>query len=54
MSPDIADAGMGLLALCRERLGLDSTTVTKAINQNNRVESKGWKEAFSKFRTIYR
>jgi hypothetical protein len=53
MSPDIADAGMGLLALCRERLGLDSTSVTKAINTNNKDANKGWKEAFSKFRTVY-
>jgi hypothetical protein len=53
MSPDIADAGMGLLALCRERLSLDSSTATKALNPNNKSESKGWKNAFSKFRSVY-
>ncbi len=54
ISPDIADAGMGLLALARERLNLDSTTATKALNPNNKSESKGWKQCFSKFKAIYR
>jgi hypothetical protein len=53
ISPDIADAGMGLLALARERLNLDSGTATKALNTNNKVASSGWKQAFSKFRSIY-
>jgi hypothetical protein len=53
ISPDIADAGMGLLALARERLNLDSGSATKAIDQNNKTNSRGWKQAFSKFKTIY-
>jgi hypothetical protein len=53
ISPDIADAGMGLLALARERLNLDSSTATKALNPNNKSDSKGWKQAFSKFKAIY-
>jgi hypothetical protein len=53
ISPDIADAGMGLLALARERLNLDSSKATKELNQNNKVASSGWKNAFSKFRSIY-
>jgi hypothetical protein len=53
ISPDIADAGMGLLALARERLNLDSGKATKALNTNNKVVSSGWKQAFSKFRSIY-
>ncbi len=54
ISPDIADAGMGLLALARERLNLDSTTATKALNPNNKSDGKGWKQSFSKFSAIYR
>jgi hypothetical protein len=53
ISPDIADAGMGLLALARERLNLDSSQATKALNTNNKITSGGWKQAFSKFRSIY-
>jgi hypothetical protein len=53
MSPDIADAGMGLLALARERLNLDSSTATKALNKNNSTTQKGWKTLFGKF-DIYR
>ena len=49
MSPDIADAGMGLLALARERLNLDSSNATKALNPSNQVTTKTWKTLFSKF-----
>jgi len=49
MSPDIADAGMGLLALARERLNLDSSNATKALNPSNQSTSKSWKTLFGKF-----
>jgi hypothetical protein len=53
ISPDIADAGMGLLALARERLNLDSSKATKELNQNNKATTKTWKTLFGKF-DIYR
>jgi hypothetical protein len=53
MSPDIADSAMGLLALCRERLSLDSSSATKALNPQNKESTRGWRDAFKKFRAVY-
>lgn len=51
-SPDIADAGLGMSELCRERLGFDSGSVTKKLNPSG-VEKKKGINIFKKLNSIY-
>lgn len=51
-SPDIADAGLGLSELCRERLGFDSGSVTKKLHNTGGEKKKGI-SIFKKLNSIY-
>jgi len=52
-SPDIADAGLGMSELCRERLGFDSSSVTKKKHSPSEGKGSIRKNLFRKLNSIY-